>query len=67
MRSSLHADADETLLDPTAAAQVDDEDGDSHDAESSEGEDWADGTTLVSKFMDVDPEYVHRRMHSSVS
>lgn len=51
----LHIEEDETLLDPNTMAEVDDEDGESHDAESSEGEDWADGVTLVSKFMDVDP------------
>lgn len=28
----------------------------SEDEESSEGEDWEDGMTLVNKFMDVDPE-----------
>jgi hypothetical protein len=30
----------------------------SHDEQSSEGEDWDDGQTLVSRFMDVDPESV---------
>lgn len=48
-------EADNTLFDPIAAGLSDDEDSLEHE-ESSEGEDWEDGNTLVSKFMEVELE-----------
>ena len=35
-----------------------DDDGSENERDSSEGEDWEDGNTLVSKFMEADQEFV---------
>ena len=48
------ATADETTLFANP-----EEDDDTRDEQSSEGEDWEDGATLVSRLMNIDPEWVH--------
>lgn len=56
---------DDTLL--VAPGEEDDDEFDSRNAESSEGEDWDDGNTLVTKFMEFDPECVLWSLHLSIS
>jgi hypothetical protein len=49
-------ETDQTLFEATAGYS--DDESAPNEVESSEGEDWDDGNTLVSKFMDVDLEQV---------